>query len=67
MIAITKPIGAAACHRYMVVQALRHTLRIARTGHPATAQAIATEWGMKQYTFTPGEIRPLKTLEVRYG
>lgn len=51
----------------MVTQALRHTLRIARTDHPATAQAIATEWGMAKYMHTPGEIRKIKTLEIQHG
>ena len=67
MIVITKPLGADARHRYMVAQALRHTLRIARTDHIATAHAIAAEWGMAKYMHTPGEIRKIKTLEIQHG
>ena len=67
MIVITRPRGAAAGQLYIVAQALRHTLRIARTDHPATAHAIATEWGMAKYMHTPGVIRKIKTLEIQHG
>ena len=67
MIVITRPRGADANQRYMVTQALRHTLRIARTDHPATAHAIATEWSMRQYTCTPGVMRNIKTLEIQHA
>ena len=67
MIVVSKPNGAAAGQRYMVAEALRNTLRIARTDHPAAAHAIAVEWGMRQYKLTPGELRKIQNPEVKHG
>lgn len=61
---VTKPRGAEAKHRYLVVQVAPEGLRMARTDHPGVASAIAGEWRIHQYSYTPGEIRAIHSQEA---